>query len=175
MPNEKYTLNYTAVEVDNAVGKALSIEANPTLAGTEDSLNGLQVGDTKYKVDSGISQTDADARYLKLAGGTMTGPIKVTNNDVLKSGNVPIISLGSFNGSVVIGDFDRNGNILLRTKNVAQITHQTNNGNATVLDGFNTQANPTLAGTETALTSLKLNGTNYAIAGGTQVTFVDWS
>ena len=44
-----------------------------------------------------------------------------------------------------------------------------------MLDTGNTSANPTLAGTETALTSLKLNGTNYAIAGGTQVTFVDWS
>ena len=29
------------------------VSANPTLAGTEDNLTGLQVGDTKYKVPSG--------------------------------------------------------------------------------------------------------------------------
>jgi hypothetical protein len=69
------------------------------------------------------------------------------------------------------------------------------------LNTNNTSANPTLDGTEADLTGIKIygtkykvssveanpvsttgsltaigiNGTNYAIAGGTQVTFVDWS
>ena len=34
-------------------GGGTEVIANPTLAGTEDALTGLQVGETKYKVDSG--------------------------------------------------------------------------------------------------------------------------
>jgi len=37
---------------------------------------------------------------------------------------------------------------------------------STVLDSKNTSANPTLSGGETTLSSLKLNGTNYAVGGG---------
>ena len=44
---------YTGAEIDAAVAKAgdaTKVTANPTLAGTEAALEGLQVGDTKYKV-----------------------------------------------------------------------------------------------------------------------------
>lgn len=38
---------------ENLPGGGTTVVANPTLAGTEDALTGLQVGDTKYKVDAG--------------------------------------------------------------------------------------------------------------------------
>lgn len=53
---KKYISKYTGAEIDAAVAKAgdaTQVVANPTLAGTEAALEGLQVGDTKYKVDSG--------------------------------------------------------------------------------------------------------------------------
>ena len=59
MPDE-YNSSYTGAEIDAAIGKARSIEANPTLAGTESSLTGLQIGSTKYKVDGGSGKADKD-------------------------------------------------------------------------------------------------------------------
>lgn len=47
-----YKSKYTGAEIDAAVAKAgdaTKVTANPTLAGTEAALTGLQVGDTKYK------------------------------------------------------------------------------------------------------------------------------
>lgn len=61
---------------------AYNTSANPTLAGTESALTGLKVNGTSYKIDSGISQTDADNRYLKLAGGTMSGAIAMGSNKI---------------------------------------------------------------------------------------------
>ena len=49
---KKYISKYTGAEIDAAVAKAgdaTKVTANPTLAGTEAALEGLQVGDTKYK------------------------------------------------------------------------------------------------------------------------------
>ena len=46
---------YTGAEIDAAIAKAgdaTKVVANPTLAGTEAALTGLEVGETKYKVDS---------------------------------------------------------------------------------------------------------------------------
>ena len=50
---KKYISKYTGAEIDAAVAKAgdaTKVTANPTLAGTESALEGLQVGNTKYKV-----------------------------------------------------------------------------------------------------------------------------
>ena len=47
---------YTGAEIDAAIAKAgdaTKVTANPTLAGTESALTGLQVGETKYKVGGG--------------------------------------------------------------------------------------------------------------------------
>lgn len=54
---KKYISKYTGEEIDAAVAKAgdaTKVTANPTLAGTESALEGLQVGDTKYKIDNEI-------------------------------------------------------------------------------------------------------------------------
>ena len=53
---KSYQSVYTGAEIDAAVAKAgdaTKVTANPTLAGTESALEGLQVGDTKYKVEAG--------------------------------------------------------------------------------------------------------------------------
>ena len=56
-----YKSKYTGAEIDAAVAKAgdaTKVTANPTLAGTESALEGLQVGNTKYKVGGGITILD---------------------------------------------------------------------------------------------------------------------
>lgn len=276
----EYTLQHTAVEVDNAVGKALSIVANPTMAGTEAALTGLQVGDTKYKVEAGsevhtyrdsknytsadtdfeqlkedilnkriiqigfayfyfyeiwnstyyvyysfdaatkvdtstyvnekyvaisygtenvyiypvstfkinkveanqslagtesnlteltVQSTKYKLGYLPLSGGTMTGAIVGANGDILKDFNNTTIVYKGY-GATQFGEY--NSSTIIKSSDV-DLTHSRNGNAVTILDGTNTSANP--GNTTATLTSLKLNGTNYAIAGGTQVTFVDWS
>lgn len=59
-----YKSKYTGAEIDAAVAKAgdaTKVVANPTLAGTEAALEGLQVGTTKYKVGGGIDSVNFPA------------------------------------------------------------------------------------------------------------------
>lgn len=44
-------------------GGGTNVVANPTLAGTEADLTGLQVGDTKYKVGSGVLMVHGEMDY----------------------------------------------------------------------------------------------------------------
>jgi len=48
----------TGLQIGNAKYKIKTVEANPTLLGTEDYLTGLQVGDTKYKVPQDVIVID---------------------------------------------------------------------------------------------------------------------
>ena len=41
-----------------------TVTANPTLAGTESNLTGIEIGSTKYKIDSGITSNDIDNQTL---------------------------------------------------------------------------------------------------------------
>ena len=54
------------------------VQANPTLAGTETALTGLQVGDTKYKVSGG---TKLYIHKLTLNDGTNTRSLKLVSTD----------------------------------------------------------------------------------------------
>lgn len=74
-----------------------SVVANPTLAGTEDDLTGLQVGDTKYKVGGGLpSYTNDDiGKSLKLvdSGGPTETVVTIEEQTVSvqeKTGRVGI-------------------------------------------------------------------------------------
>ena len=72
---KKYISKYTGEEIDAAVEKAgdlSKVEANPTLAGTESALEGLQVGETKYKVGGGISIVDFPAFPGTIGMGILT-------------------------------------------------------------------------------------------------------
>ena len=75
-----YNSSYTGAEIDAAIGKAQSIEANPTLAGTESSLTGLQIGSTKYKVDGGSGKADkTDLTSIIATGSTNTTGATITS------------------------------------------------------------------------------------------------
>ena len=163
---KKYISKHTGAEIDEAVEAVLdgdvgtTVVANPTLAGTEAALTGLQVDETKYSV-GGMSQAEADQRYLQLSGGTMTGDITLTSKSI-KSGTNVIFEAG--NGQTMqptLGSAYIDKNLRLMTKSGRSIIHGTDDGNMEMLDTGNTAANPTLAGTEAALTGIKIAGTSY--------------
>ena len=145
-----YVSSHTGAQIDAAVDNATKVTANPTLAGTEASLTGLEVGSTKYKV------TDPSGTYLPLAGGTMTGNINIDNNNIVH-GQYNIISAGG--GEIAIGNSTDTPTIWTPSNKDINYSYE-------MLDAANTSANPTLDGTEANLTSLKLNGTKYAIPSG---------
>ena len=62
--------------VDELKNIATKVEANPTLEGTEASLTGLQVGDTKYAVPQG---TSVEANPLLVGGETSLASIQIGN------------------------------------------------------------------------------------------------
>lgn len=107
------------------------------------------------------SQADLDARYLQLSGGTMTGNITLTGHSIMAGGYDVITAGNGVNAQPMLGNTGINANLVLRTKAGNSILHQTGDGNTIVLDSGNTSANPTLAGTEAALESIKINGTSY--------------
>ena len=57
-PTGTATTDLTKLKVDDTIygiPEGTNVVANPTLAGTESALTGLQVGDTKYAVESGMT------------------------------------------------------------------------------------------------------------------------
>ena len=150
----QFTMSGSAVGVDKTT-------ANPTLAGTESNLTGIEVGATKYKLG-----------YLPLEGGTLTGNVLMIDSTKIK------VKSGGYEREVLLCNYSgaQLGNSSSPTQlnsNNTSIYHNQAGASYIMLDTGNTSANP--GNTTASLTSLKLNGTNYAIAGGTQVTFVDWS
>lgn len=106
------------------------------------------------------SQADLDARYLKLAGGTMTGSIVINNSGAyIKSSNGRDVLKANSSGDSILGN--NLSGLQLHTQSQTNIIHQKGSMQYAILDEANSEANPTLAGTEAALTSLKLNGTSY--------------
>ena len=89
---------YTGAEIDAAIAKAgdaTKVTANPTLAGTEAALEGLQVGNTKYKVgDSPVTLTLPSTnlgvtllQVLQFYSGLSDGDLKYKSIWVNKSNN----------------------------------------------------------------------------------------
>ena len=58
------------------IPEGTEVVANPTLAGTESALTGLQVGDTKYAVESGMTNPMTTAGDL-IVGGTDGVPTRI--------------------------------------------------------------------------------------------------
>lgn len=102
---------------------------------------------------------------LSLSGGTMTGDINMTGHRIMSRGN-SVFQAGDSSNALIIGNDSLDRNLIIRTGTGFNITHQTGGGAYTVLDTDNTQANPTLAGTEADLTGLKINGTSYKVPSG---------
>ena len=74
-------------------GGGTEVVANPTLAGTEDDLSGLQVGDTKYKVatvgaNPTLAGTEAELEGLEIDG---------TKYKVGGGGGIPTLETGTTN------------------------------------------------------------------------------
>lgn len=88
---KKYISKHTGAEIDEAVEAVLDgdvgtkVVANPTLAGTEAALTGLQVGDDKYAVGGMTNPMTAAGDMI--VGGTNGAPeklVKGTDGKVLK-------------------------------------------------------------------------------------------
>lgn len=87
-PDAEYiTINNVTYKVG---GGGTEVVANPTLAGTEADLTGLQVGDTKYKVPSGGSFTQEQADWTETDN---TKPSYIKNKPALKT----VATSGSYN------------------------------------------------------------------------------
>ena len=139
--------------------QGVTVIANPTLSGGEPNLTSLQVGTSKYAIEQGITQSDADNRYLQLSGGHMTGTINLG----------PGVSLRDNSGDQVFYrmsssiDFGEKLNVNFRTDSGNKLYHKIGNNQYEILDTTNTEANPTLGGSESSLTGLKVNGTSYKV------------
>ena len=74
--NKKGHLGITTAQLKGKLTDATKVTANPTLAGTEADLTGLEVGDTKYAVPQGVNVvanpvlagTEADLTGLEIDG-----------------------------------------------------------------------------------------------------------
>lgn len=87
-PEAEYiTINNVTYKVG---GGGTEVVANPTLAGTEADLTGLQVGDTKYKVPSGGSFTQEQADWTEADN---TKPSYIKNKPNLAT----VATSGSYN------------------------------------------------------------------------------
>ena len=160
------TINNTSIlgSGDISISSGTQVIANPTLAGTESDLTGLEVDGTKYKVPSD---------YLPLSGGTMTGDINLTNKKINGGQSSLIGNLISRNSdTTIVGSSGNSGmnTFICRGVNgkayVAVSETPSTQLKYEILDASNTSANPTLSGGETDLTSLKIAGVDYAIPSG---------
>ena len=118
-----------------------------------------------------LTQNSADARYLQLTGGTLQigpsgGGITLQYATPIKSSDgAPILAVESDSSCVYVGtSYRMYSNLDLLTGSAGKLSHKKNSIRYEILDEENTAANPTLAGTETALKGLKLAGTSYRVA-----------
>ena len=115
--------------------------------------------------NAGMSQSDADARYLKLSGGTLTGSLSVPSSNGIvwtssSTGNSYSLLQGDSINTIQVGNNTQTINL--------SSNYPIMRKSYLLLDTQNTSANPTLSGGEATLSSLKINDTNYAV-GGTEV------
>lgn len=146
-------------------GGGTNVVANPTLAGTEPALTGLQVGDTKYAVTPDYevhtyienkTYTSADADYEQLLED-------LTKKRVIKIDNCIYIPCYLSNNTMLYSTLQVNNNISGRVRTFVI----TINVNSIVISDQKSlmlnlvAANPTLTGTEGALTSISIGNSRY--------------
>lgn len=57
---KNYGIIISSFSQESGGGEGTTVIANPTLSGSEDELTGLQIGNTKYKIDGGLIIVDDD-------------------------------------------------------------------------------------------------------------------
>lgn len=152
------------------------VVANPTLAGTEAELKGLQVGTTKYKVPEGMQVLE-----LSSASGTLTNEqyaLADGNNCVIKyEGHYyykydKVGSTLSYTSIHPMGNYGTE-NFVNGTQYTVDINTSTKIYNALSKGVIISKviANPTLAGTESALTGLQVGDTKYKVGAEAPVAY----
>jgi len=106
------------------------IVANPTLAGTEANLTGLQVGDTKYAIPQGGGEQHLYLHRINftLLGGDLSRIIEITGS-VLNSSNTPLVvqdeETGLYNVEELLSlDYDYLTLVLINASNETLISSQ---------------------------------------------------
>lgn len=110
MPAEFYQMESQMKEILKQVQET----ASETLPEINESTNGQFLSNDGINAqwadvpDSGISQDEADARYLKLSGGTMTGDIDLNGNDLDNVNHIK--AAGTYQNAGI--QFNSNGTIM---------------------------------------------------------------
>ena len=151
-------------------GKAAEdVIANPTLSGTEANLEGLQVGDTKYKVPQGMEVVELGA-----SSGTLTDEqftILSGDNGIIKFSNKYFYKNDASNSLINYINYEADTDLIRIKQYEIQINISTKayeyridqHAKPTVV------ANPTLSGSEAELIGLQIGNDKYKIPQGMQV------
>lgn len=166
-----------------AAESATTVVANPTLAGTEPDLTGLQVGTDAYaiktykKFDNSWNTTGTTKQFLDainadtdaVEGMVYLGDIACSDLPASMNNVEAIVEIirSAVGGSKVIHTTITSGNTAPYRW---ERTYWNNGTNDSGWIAFSqVAANPTLAGTESSLTGLEVNGTKYKVDTGTTV------
>ena len=139
------------------------VVANPTLAGTEADLVGLQVGATKYKVPEGMQVLE-----LSSNSGTLTD-----EQYALASGNKCIVKYGitflhknkETGSNIKYDSFIEEHDTPPQFLQNYELTIYKSDKSFAINSLTVVYPNPALAGTESALTSLQVGNTKYKVGG----------
>ena len=105
--------SYTAAEVgarpDTWTPSAEDVGAMPAVTGGTTGQVLTKTADGQEWADGGMTEAEADERYLKLSGGTMTGRIYVTGNVVSPFTLLSIIGSSTGGSFVKVGSDGRGG------------------------------------------------------------------
>ena len=139
-----YVFDKTKVWKKSASSGGTTVIANPTLAGTESDLTGLQVGGTKYKIPSGGSGSGVFVVHDDNNGnGTLDKTWKEIN-DALSEGPVFVlfdaVSGGRCCASVIDSYIDEYDNKYIITASIALGTSEYNTDNE---NGYPSNTMPT--------------------------------
>lgn len=104
------------------IPEGTNVVANPTLAGTESALTGLEVGDTKYKVDSGMTNP-MTTQYDMIVAGANGTPTRLYDDDpnlynkfITRTNSSPVWSPISAS-MVIVGSSNKRFNVPYVTDN----------------------------------------------------------
>lgn len=168
-----YNSRHTGAEVDEAVDKATKVVANPTLAGTESNLNGVEIAGTKYKVaaeitiDSAMSDSSENPVQNKVITSALSGKQStIDSNHKLSSDLVDDTNhTNKFVTTSEKNTWNNKQDALVSGTNIKTVNNTSllGSGNIEIPSGTEVEANPTLSGSEADLTAIEIDGTKYKV------------